>query len=157
MMWTVIIWEGMPFLYSNFSCGKQDADLYALLSPYRSVPSGEYSWVSVLHIPKGNYLASSGYFGDPFLIPVKVEGEKVGVLRERIRRKVRVKEEEFDNWALFSITVSSTDPLDDVEATWSEGSDEIGSISLAIEHTRRVPPKRTYGLMKYDKPLVIKS
>mmetsp|Transcript_11358 Transcript_11358/g.34759 ORF Transcript_11358/g.34759 Transcript_11358/m.34759 type:complete len:1181 (+) Transcript_11358:85-3627(+) len=122
-----------------------------------SEKSCENLLIPVLHIPNNNSDVRRSYFGDPFLLPVSADGEKVSVVRERIRRKIRVPEEEFRGWRLAEVTSSNLAFLDDTDGIWYPKQASSEEVSLAIEHKRKVPPKRTYGLMKYDKPLIIKS
>lgn len=115
-----------------------------------------YKLVQVLQIPKNSTNSRRAYFGTPFLLGVRSEGETVRVLRDRIRRKIRVHEEEFQSWRLAEVTATNIEFLEDEDAVWNTQAMPNEEVYLAIEHIRRIPPKRTHGVGKHDKPLIIK-
>lgn len=100
-------------------------------------------------------------FGTPLLFPVRLSGEPVGQLRERIRERLGVPPVEFATWNLTQMINWRLLPLGDDEDEWVAAhlleGDEWSC--LAIEHKSTTVYKRpttTSGRMA-DKPLTIRS
>lgn len=100
-------------------------------------------------------------FGTSLLFPVRLSGETVGALRERIRERLGVPPVEFATWNLTQMINWRVMPLDDDEEEWTPAhlleGDEWSC--LAIEHKSTTVYKRpttTSGRMA-DKPLTIRS
>lgn len=105
---------------------------------------GDIVEVSVAHLAKRPFKAIS-YFGVPFVILVSSQGETVGSLRERIRRRLLVSEEVFSSWRLAQVGPSEkVSFLEDEEVLWLPEFHNHGveNHSLAIEHHGTVATRK---------------
>lgn len=123
----------------------------------------KYELMTVVHLAKDKQprvWRGVTCFGVPFVIKVKRDGEPVRVIRERIREKLGVSEEEFEQWPLAEIVqlkVMYLHMMDVVYKPHPRSSMEF--CTLAIEHKSTAPAKRTsLAISRYaDKPLKIRS
>lgn len=127
--------------------------------------------IYVAHIAKDNKPRAwkgPSYFGVPIILRVNKEGETIGALRQRIRKRLNVPEDVFATWKLTKAHISATDARDyfeDMEETWypdvlgNSGHGEI--VGLAIEHHGSAPAKKpmssTSRFADAHKPLKIRG
>lgn len=122
----------------------------------------EYELMTVVHLAKDQQRAWRGAtcFGVPFVIKVKKDGETIRIIRERIREKLGVPEEEFEQWPLAEIVqlkIVYLRPMDVLYTPHPRSSLEF--CTLAIEHKSTAPAKKTSLAISRcaDKPLKIRS
>lgn len=123
----------------------------------------EYEMMTVLHLSKDKgprAWRGLTFFGVPFVIKVRKEGESVKAIRKRIQKKLGVPQEEFDQWPLAEIVQLKVVYLNDAEMIYSPHARVPAEFcSLAIEHKSTAPTKKaSSGMSRYaDKPLKIRS
>lgn len=122
----------------------------------------EYELMTVLHLPKDKLSRQLGltFFGVPFVIKVRKDGETVHAIRKRIQEKLGVTQEQFDQWPLAEVVQLKVVYLDRDDMMYHPHAREpMGFCSLAIEHKSTAPAKKTTSAMsRYaDKPLKIRS
>lgn len=120
----------------------------------------DYELMSVLHLDRTRPWRALTFFGVPFVIKVRKEGESVKTIRKRIQKKLGVPSEEFDQWPLAEIVQLKVMYLDDGDGIYTphvRGPSEF--CYLAMEHKSTTPPKKaSTGMSRYaDKPLKIRS
>lgn len=121
--------------------------------------------VSVCHILKDNKPRSFRfpvYFGHPLIIRISKEGETVGAIRERLRRRMGVPDEVFATWKLAEVSQVKVSYLEDFEQPWAPDRKVTNGVEvtcLALEHRGSVPVKRpNAAALRYaDKPLKIRG
>ncbi|XP_010237253.1 ubiquitin carboxyl-terminal hydrolase 12 isoform X4 [Brachypodium distachyon] len=100
-------------------------------------------------------------FGDPFLLVIR-EGETASEVMERVRRKLRVLDEEFSKWKLAFISMNRPEYIQDTDVVSArfQRRDVYGAWEqyLGLEHTDTTP-KRSYTANQnrhtYEKPVKI--
>ncbi|CDF40331.1 unnamed protein product [Chondrus crispus] len=123
----------------------------------------EYELMTVLHLPKdkpSRQWKALTFFGVPFVIKVRKEGETVNAIRKRIQEKLGVPQEVFDQWPLAEVVQLKVHYLDEEDDIYHPHAREpMGFCSLAIEHKSTAPVKKVTSVMsRYaDKPLKIRS
>jgi ubiquitin C-terminal hydrolase len=121
--------------------------------------------VSVSHMAKDSKQRAwrgPTYFGVPFVLRINKEGETVGSIRDRIRRRLGVPDEVFSTWKLAEVSQARSVYLEDPERIWSPDHKNHGGVeicALAIEHHGSVPTKKpSAASTRYaDKPLKIRG
>lgn len=151
-----------PLMTGSHDCG---AELRAEPVPEDETEEAlgsEYELIRVLHLAKDKQPRSwrgLTFFGVPFVIKVRKEGETVGAIRKRVQNKLGVPQEEFDQWPLAEILQVNVEYLNEVDAMYiPRARVPLEFFSLAIEHKSTAPAKKTPAMSRYaDKPLKIRS
>lgn len=152
-----------PLMMGSQDCG---AELRA-----EPIPEGEteealgneYELMTVVHLAKDKQprvWRGVTCFGVPFVIKVKKDGEPTRVIRERIREKLGVPEEEFEQWPLAEIVQLKIVYLNNLDVLYTpHPRSSMEFCTLAIEHKSMAPTKKTsLAISRYaDKPLKIRS
>lgn len=121
--------------------------------------------VSVAHIAKEGKPRSwrgPSYFGVPIILRIIRDGETVGEIRQRIRKRLGLAEDVFSTWKLAEICQAKVTYLEDNDYNWTPEDKHQGGleiISLAIEHYGSAPTRKPNpsSLRFVDKPLKIRG
>lgn len=122
----------------------------------------EYQLVAVVHMAKERHRGGRHtFFGVPFLLRVRTSGMSIQDIRELIRQKAAVKEEEFETWKLAEVLHHNVEYLDDPSHVWiASPRYTLNDFHiLAVEHRSPIPTRRynnTQGRFA-DKPLKIRG
>ena len=151
-----------PIMTGSHDCG---AELRAEPVPADETEEAlglDYELIRVLHLAKdkkSRAYRGLQFFGVPFVIKVKKDGEPVGAIRRRIQQKLGVPFEEFDEWPLAEIVQLKVVYLEKDDAVYSPcHRASLEFCSLAIEHKSTAPARRSSAMSRYaDKPLKIRS
>ncbi len=122
----------------------------------------DFQLVSVVHMAKDRHRgARHTFFGVPFVLRVRCFGQSIQDIRELIRIKLGVNEQEFSSWRLAEVLHHKVEYLDDPAQVWSAGSrtSVMDYCTLAVEHRCPTPTRRlNIGQGRFaDKPLKIRS
>lgn len=153
--------ETIPHMMSAYDCR---AELRAEPIPAAETAEAlgdDTKLVGVVHMAKERHRSARlSFFGDPFVIPVKCDGDTVQDIRERIRVKLGVAEQEFSQWRLAEINHHKVEYLDDSAIMWNAGmrNSAMDYCTLAIEHRSPTPTRRANAGGRFaDKPLKIRG
>eukprot|EP00171_Calliarthron_tuberculosum_P010298 IDg10298t1 len=122
----------------------------------------DYQLVSVVHMAKERHRGGRHtFFGVPFLLRVRTSGMSIQDIRELIRQKAGVKEEEFETWKLAEVLHHNVQYLEDPSHVWSASPQYSPNDlhTLAVEHRSPIPTRRynnSQGRFA-DKPLKIRG
>lgn len=152
-----------PLMTGTHDCG---AELRAEPVPEDETEEAlgaEYELMTVLHLSKDKQprqWRGLTFFGVPFVIKVRKEGETVKAIRKRIQEKLGVPQEQFNQWPLAEVVQLKVLYLDQGDVLYyPHARVPLEFCSLAIEHKSTAPAKKTTSAMsRYaDKPLKIRS
>lgn len=126
--------------------------------------SFDYKLITVVHLeklaPPRPWRGYTRFFGVPFMIKVRKDGETIRSIRQRIQKKLDVPSEEFETWRLAEFSQVKVVFLEDLNAKYTPQTNIADELcSLAIEHKSTAPSKRVISAMSryVDKPLKIRS
>lgn len=153
-----------PLMTGSHDCGAELRAEPVPVDESEEALGEEYELVTVLHLAKDKQSRKWHgpiFFGTPFVIKVRKQGERVKDIRARIQDKLGIAAEEFDKWPLAEVVQLKVIYLLEMETMYSPQARNasVEFCSLAIEHKSTAPAKKANPAMnRYaDKPLKIRS